>query len=230
MDLNSVVQPLLTDMYQVTMAYVYWKSGKLNDRAVFDLFFRKNPFQGEFTIFAGLGDCLKFIENFRYTKSDIAYLKTILPAHIEGEFYQYLLAITPTDLTIYAIDEGTVVFPKIPLIRIEGPLILVQLLETTLLTLVNFASLMATNAARYRLAAGSDKQLLEFGLRRAQGPDGGLSASKYAYMGGFDATSNLLAGKMYNIPVSGTHAHSFITSFTGKFFFCLSNIIFHGLY
>lgn len=216
MDLNSVVQPLLTDMYQVTMAYVYWKSGKLNDTAVFDLFFRKNPFHGEFTIFAGLSDCLTFVENFHYSKSDIAYLKSILPPHTEKEFFDYLINISPNDLTIYAIEEGTVVFPKIPLIRVEGPLILVQLLETTLLTLVNFASLITTNAARYRLASGNNKKLLEFGLRRAQGPDGGLSASKYAYMGGFNATSNMLAGKMFNIPVSGTHAHSFITSFTGK--------------
>lgn len=211
-----MVQPLLTDMYQVTMAYVYWKSGKLNDTAVFDLFFRKNPFHGEFTIFAGLGDCLAFIENFHYSKSDIAYLQSILPPQTESEFFDYLLNISSKDLTIYALDEGTIVFPKIPLIRLEGPLILVQLLETTLLTLVNFASLVTTNAARYRLAAGDNKKLLEFGLRRAQGPDGGLSASKYAYIGGFDATSNLLAGKMFKIPVAGTHAHSFITSFTGK--------------
>lgn len=214
---NNVIQPLLTDMYEITMAYVYWKNGKLNDSATFDLFFRKNPFHGEFTIFAGLNECLKFIQSFRYSHGDIEYLRRVMPPGTEPEFFDYLSKIDMNQVSVYAIDEGTVVFPKIPLIRIEGPLILGQLLETTLLTLVNYASLMATNAARYRLAAGDGVRLLEFGLRRAQGPDGGLSSSKYAYIGGFDCTSNLLAGKLYDIPVGGTHAHSFITSFIGKF-------------
>ncbi|XP_043264250.1 nicotinate phosphoribosyltransferase isoform X4 [Colletes gigas] len=212
---NCVVQPLLTDLYQITMAYAYWKSGKMNDRAVFDLYFRKNPFQGEFTIFAGLEECIKFLEKFRYSSSDIKYLKSTMPLSVDQRFFEYLKDLTPKDVTIYAIEEGSVVFPRIPLLRVEGPLIMVQLLETTLLTLVNYASLMATNAARYRMVAGKNITLLEFGLRRAQGPDGGLSASKYSYIGGFDGTSNVLAGKLYNIPVSGTHAHAYITSFTG---------------
>ncbi|XP_047529169.1 nicotinate phosphoribosyltransferase isoform X2 [Vanessa atalanta] len=211
---NGIVQPLLTDLYQITMAYAYWKSGKVNDTAVFDLFFRTNPFQGEFTIFAGLEECLKFLENFHYSDSDIEYLKQTLPATIEHEFYDYLKDLTCKDIKLSAIEEGSVVFPRVPLLRVEGPLIIAQLLETTLLTLVNFASLMATNAARYRMVAGKHVSLLEFGLRRAQGPDGGLSASKYAYVGGFDGTSNVLAGKMFNIPVKGTHAHSFVTSFS----------------
>lgn len=210
---NRVVQPLLTDLYQITMAYAYWKSGKTKDKAVFDLFFRQNPFQGEFTIFAGLEECLKFLQNFHYSDSDISYLKQTLPSSIEEEFFVFLRHLTVNDVTVYAIEEGSVVFPRVPLMRIEGPLIIVQLLETTLLTLVNYASLMATNAARYRMAAGKNVKLLEFGLRRAQGPDGGLSASKYSYVGGFDGTSNVLAGKMYNIPVRGTHAHAYITSF-----------------
>ncbi|XP_013176959.1 PREDICTED: nicotinate phosphoribosyltransferase 2 isoform X2 [Papilio xuthus] len=211
---NGIVQPLLTDLYQITMAYAYWKSGKVNDVAVFDLFFRTNPFQGEFTIFAGLEECLKFLENFHYSDSDIDYLMQTLPDNIEPEFYAYLKDLTCKDIKLSAIEEGSVVFPRVPLLRIEGPLIVAQLLETTLLTLVNFASLMATNAARYRMVAGKNVSLLEFGLRRAQGPDGGLSASKYAYVGGFDGTSNVLAGKMFNIPVKGTHAHSFVTSFS----------------
>lgn len=212
---NSVVQPLLTDLYQITMAYAYWKSGKMDDHAVFDLFFRTNPFQGEFTIFAGLEECLKFMENFHYSETDVEYLKHALPQGIEEEFFDYLSQLTAKDVTLYAIEEGSVAFPRIPLIKIAGPLIIVQLLETTLLTLVNYASLMATNAARYRMVAGRHINLLEFGLRRAQGPDGGLSASKYSYIGGFDGTSNVLAGKLFNIPVKGTHAHAYITSFTG---------------
>ncbi|XP_050077077.1 nicotinate phosphoribosyltransferase isoform X1 [Anopheles maculipalpis] len=212
---NSVVQPLLTDLYQITMAYAYWKSGKIDDHAVFDLFFRTNPFQGEFTIFAGLEECLKFLDSFHYSETDIEYLKHALPQGIEDEFFDYLSQLTAKDVTLYAIEEGSVAFPRVPLIKVAGPLIIVQLLETTLLTLVNYASLMATNAARYRMVAGKHIHLLEFGLRRAQGPDGGLSASKYSYIGGFDGTSNVLAGKLFNIPVKGTHAHAYITSFTG---------------
>lgn len=211
---NCVVQALLTDLYQITMAYAYWKSGKTKEHSVFNLFFRKNPFHGEFTIFAGLEECLKFVKNFRYSDTDITYLRSVLPDSVEPEFFEYLCNLTTEDVVIHAVDEGEVVFPRVPLIIVEGPLILCQLLETTLLTLVNFASLMATNAARYRMAAGKDIRLLEFGLRRSQGPDGGLSASKYAYMGGFDGTSNVLAGKLFNIPVNGTHAHAYVTSFS----------------
>uniref|UniRef100_A0A6A7G1C9 Nicotinate phosphoribosyltransferase n=2 Tax=Hirondellea gigas TaxID=1518452 RepID=A0A6A7G1C9_9CRUS len=211
---NGVVQPLLTDMYQINMAYAYWKSGKMADVAVFDLFFRKSPFGGEFTIFAGLDECIAFLQNFRYTKSDLEYLACVMDPGVEKPFFEYLSQLTTTDVTVMAIHEGSVVFPRVPLITLEGPLIVIQLLETTLLNLVNYASLLATNAARYRLAAGPHKQLLEFGLRRAQGPDGGLSASKYAYIGGFDGTSNVLAGKLYGIPVKGTHAHAFVSSYS----------------
>lgn len=121
------------------MAYAYWKSSKMDDQAVFDLFFRKNPFDGEFTIFAGLDECLKFLDNFRYSAGDIEYLKDTLPDGIEDEFFEYLAQLTAKDVILHAVDEGSVVFPRVPLMKIEGPLIIVQLLETTLLTLVNYA-------------------------------------------------------------------------------------------
>lgn len=210
---SNVIQPLLTDLYQISMAYAYWKSGKYQEDSVFDLYFRKNPFGGEYTIFAGLEECLKFIRDYRFNESDIEYLHECLPSYVEDGFYQYLKTLNMNDIRIYAVPEGTAVFPRIPLIRIEGPILKTQLLETTLLTLVNFASLVATNAARFRAAAGNNKELLEFGLRRAQGPDGGLSASKYCYLGGFDGTSNVLAGKLYGIPVKGTHAHAYVNSY-----------------
>ncbi|CAL1537521.1 unnamed protein product [Lymnaea stagnalis] len=210
---NGVVQALLTDLYQITMAYAYWKSEKMDDLSVFDLYFRKNPFQGEFTIFAGLEECVKLMQSFHFSESDIEYLKTALPPKTDPAFYDYLGSLSAKDITLSAVPEGEVVFPKVPLITITGPLAVVQLLETPLLNLVNYASLVATNAARFRMAAGPETTLLEFGLRRAQGPDGGLSASRYCYLGGFDGTSNVLAGKMFGIPVRGTHAHAFVTSF-----------------
>ena len=134
---------------------------------------------------------------------------------MEDEFFEYLLKIDASDIRVYAQKEGSVVFPRVPLLRLEGPLATVQLLETTLLCLVNYASLVATNAARHRLVAGEDVMLLEFGLRRAQGVDGGVSASRYAYLGGFDATSNVEAGRQFGIPIKGTHAHSYVQSHSG---------------
>ncbi|CAK8683996.1 nicotinate phosphoribosyltransferase-like [Clavelina lepadiformis] len=212
MPINNVVQPLLTDLYQITMAYAYWKSGKMEDQAVFDLFFRKNPFRGEFTVYAGLEECVKFLQNFHYSSSDIAYLRGTFPSIDEG-FWTYLSNIDASQVSLHSMPEGYIVFPKTPLLRVEGPLPVVQLLETTLLNLINYASLVATNAARFRIAVGNKIKLLEFGLRRAQGPDGALSASKYCYIGGFDGTSNVLAGKQFGIPVYGTHAHAFVSSF-----------------
>lgn len=159
---NSVVQPLLTgrwedqrharvpyakfltslsntDLYQITMAYGYWKAGKSDDWAVFDVFFRKNPFNGEFTIFAGLEECLKFLRDFRFSQSDLDYLKSILPPHVEQEFFEYLGTLNGDHITLLAVPEGYAVFPREPLMRLEGPLPVVQLLETALLNLVNYA-------------------------------------------------------------------------------------------
>eukprot|EP00112_Aurelia_sp_Birch-Aquarium-sp1_P023814 Seg725.5 transcript_id=Seg725.5/GoldUCD/mRNA.D3Y31 product="Nicotinate phosphoribosyltransferase" protein_id=Seg725.5/GoldUCD/D3Y31 len=210
---NGIVQALLTDLYQISMAYSYWESGKTHERAVFDLFFRTSPFQGEFTIFAGLQECISFLQKLKFTESDIEYLQSILPKTCRREFFDYLRHLSASEITLYAIPEGTVVFPRVPLLRVEGPLPVAQLVETSLLNLVNYASLVATNAARFRIAAGDEKKLLEFGLRRAQGPDGALSASKYCYIGGFDGTSNVLAGKKFGIPCKGTQAHAFVSSF-----------------
>eukprot|EP00771_Trimastix_marina_P000306 gnl/Trimastix_PCT/1327.p1 GENE.gnl/Trimastix_PCT/1327~~gnl/Trimastix_PCT/1327.p1 ORF type:complete len:517 (+),score=131.39 gnl/Trimastix_PCT/1327:138-1688(+) len=196
------------------MCYGYWKNRCHERHAVFDLFFRRNPFRGEFTVFAGLEEVLRLVKNFHFTESDIDYLKTVLP-HAEPAFFEWLSQVDCSQVTVYAMKEGTIAFPRVPLLTIEGPLAISQLLETPLLNLVNFASLMATNAARMRLAAGPTKRLMEFGLRRAQGPDGGMSASRYSFVGGFELTSNVQAGKMFGIGIAGTHAHSFVMSFEG---------------
>ncbi|XP_042454922.1 nicotinate phosphoribosyltransferase 1-like [Zingiber officinale] len=211
---NPMVTPLLTDLYQFTMAYAYWKAGKHRDQAVFDLYFRKNPFGGEYTVFAGLEECIRLLANFKLEDYEIAFLRSAMPTCEDG-FFDYLKEIDCAEVEVYAISEGSVVFPKIPLMRIEGPVAVVQLLETPFLNLVNYSSLVTTNAARHRFVSGKSKTLLEFGLRRAQGPDGGISASRYCYMGGFDATSNVEAGRLFGIPLRGTHSHAFVSSYIG---------------
>eukprot|EP00471_Norrisiella_sphaerica_P002460 CAMPEP_0184482570 /NCGR_PEP_ID=MMETSP0113_2-20130426/4139_1 /TAXON_ID=91329 /ORGANISM="Norrisiella sphaerica, Strain BC52" /LENGTH=503 /DNA_ID=CAMNT_0026862385 /DNA_START=301 /DNA_END=1809 /DNA_ORIENTATION=- len=193
------------------MAYAYWSIGKHEEHAVFDLFFRKNPFEGEFTIFAGLEECLKFVANFRFTKTMIGKMKKKFSW--PEQFWSWLGTLNAKGVKIYAMKEGSLCFPRCPLMRVEGPLAVCQLLETTLLCLVNYPSLICTNAARHRIAAGKDKILLEFGLRRAQGPDGAMSASRYAVMGGFNGTSNVAASIEFGLACRGTHAHSFVTSF-----------------
>jgi len=212
---NSLVTPLLTDMYQVTMCYAYWKANRHEEHSVFEMFFRKNPFKGEFTIFCGLEEVLRFMNSFSFSKSDIEYLESAIPG-LDPGFLQWLSTVDARGVTLYSVEEGSVVFPRLPVFRVEGPLGVCQLIETTLLNLTNFASLIATNAQRMRLAAGPDKSLLEFGLRRAQGPDGAMTASRYACVGGFDGTSNLLAGKLFSVDVKGTHAHAFVCSFRSK--------------
>ncbi|KAA0161189.1 hypothetical protein FNF28_05138 [Cafeteria roenbergensis] len=210
---SDLVTPMLTDMYQVTMVYAYWKSGHHNDSSVFDMFFRKNPFGGEYTVFAGSEEVVRFVQTFRFKPADIAYLRTVLPT-AEPAFFDFLGSLDASEVRMHSLPEGTIAFPRIPCIRVEGPLAVCQLLETTLLNLTNFASLMATNACRFRQAAGDDMTLVEFGLRRAQGPDGAISASRYSYIGGFDATSNLAAAMRHGITPKGTHAHSFVSAFT----------------
>ncbi len=210
---NPLVGPMLTDLYQLTMAYAYWKAGKADQHAVFDLFFRHCPFGGEFAVFAGLGEALALLDSFRFTEEDTAYIRHLLPL-AESRFFTWLKEVNCSQITMHAVREGEIVFARTPLLRVEGPLAVAQLLETGLLNCTNYATLVTTNAARFRLAAGPDAGLLEFGLRRAQGSDGGLSASRYAYMGGFDGTSNVLAGQLFGLPVRGTHAHAFVSSFS----------------
>ncbi|CAJ1059412.1 nicotinate phosphoribosyltransferase [Xyrichtys novacula] len=208
------VPPLLTDLYQFTMAYAYWRAGRHQEPAVFELFFRDNPFGGGFSLFAGLHDCLLFLRSFRFTDEDVEFLRSVLPPATDPAFFKFLRELDCSGVTLRSVPEGTVVFARVPLMEVTGPLAVVQLLETSLLCLVNYASLVCSNAARFRLAAGPKRKLLEMGLRRAQGPDGGLTASRYTYIGGFDLTSNVQAGFLFGIPVAGTMAHSYVTSFT----------------
>ncbi|MCE2983870.1 MAG: nicotinate phosphoribosyltransferase [Parachlamydia sp.] len=206
---------LLTDLYQLTMSYGYWKKGLDIKEGVFHLFFRRTPFQGGFAIAAGLEAVINFIEKFHFASSDLAYLETIEGPDgaplFSSPFLDYLAQLKFTG-DIWAVPEGTVVFPYEPLLRIQAPLIQCQILETPLLNLINFPTLIATKSARICIAAQGDP-VLEFGLRRAQGIDGALTASRAAYIGGCDSTSNVLAGKLFGIPLKGTHSHSWVMVF-----------------
>lgn len=209
---------LLTDLYQLTMAYGYWKNRYYHHDAVFHLFFRKNPFKGDFAIAAGLENVIDYLQNLKFSIEDIRYLQALRGADnqplFEEAFLNYLQRMAFT-CDVAAVPEGTIVFPHQPLLRIKGNLIQAQLIETALLTLVNFPILIATKAARIVNAAKGDT-VLEFGLRRAQGIDGGITASRAAYIGGCHATSNVLAGKLFGIPVKGTHAHSWVMCFENE--------------
>jgi nicotinate phosphoribosyltransferase len=202
---------LFTDFYSLTMAHGYWKR-KINQRAVFEMFFRRQPFGSGFSIFAGLEDLLDRIENFHYSEEDIAYLRELKV--FDDDFLDYLSHFRFTG-SLWAMDEGSAVFPQEPLIRVDSNLIECQILEGMLLNTVNFQSLIATKTARVYLASGRGF-LLEFGLRRAQGSDGAMSASRAAFIGGASGTSNTLAGKVYGIPALGTMAHAWIMSFPSE--------------
>jgi nicotinate phosphoribosyltransferase len=209
---------LLTDLYQLTMAYGYWKEGLRDKEAVFHLTFRHQPFGSGYTIACGLEDAIEYIENFRFYPDDLHYLEGLKDGEdkplLEPAFLDYLGELV-IDCDVDAVPEGTVVFPHEPLLRINGPLLQCQLVETTLLNIINFQTLIATKSARICLAA-QGAPVLEFGLRRAHGPDGGLAASRAAYIGGCAATSNVLAGKVFGIPVKGTHAHSWVMTFNSE--------------
>ncbi len=214
-DHHAPVPVMSTDLYQITMAYAYWRAGIAEMDACFHASFRRNPFAGGYAIACGLEQAVEYLAGIAFTDADVAYLGTLHGNDGEPLFSAEFLAwLTEFRFTcdVHAVPEGTVVFPREPLLRVTGPIAQCQIVETALLNIINFQTLVATKAARVCSAAQGDP-VLEFGLRRAQGPDGGLSASRAAYIGGCAGTSNVLAGQRYGIPVGGTHAHSWVMAF-----------------
>ena len=200
---------MLTDLYQLTMMYGYYRCGMSEKAAVFDLFFRKAPGGSSYAIAAGLEQAIDFINNLYFSDDDIAYLRTL---NLFDEEFLGMLEGFVFSGELYAVPEGTVVFPYEPIVRVKAPIIQAQLLETALLNLINHQTLIATKASRVVYAAEGDS-VLEFGLRRAQGPDAGIYGARAAIIGGCTSTSNVLTGEIYGIPVKGTHAHSWVMSF-----------------
>jgi nicotinate phosphoribosyltransferase len=215
-EVRSPASALFTDFYELTMAQGYWKqcreSGVERREAVFDVFFRHNPFSGGYSLFAGLEPLLHDLESLCFSGGDIAYLESL--GMFERGFLDYLSTFKFT-CEVWAVSEGEVVFPQAPLMRVRGNIVEAQLVEGLILNRLNFESLVATKAARTWRASNYGK-VMEFGLRRAQGPDGALSASRAAYIGGAMGTSNTLAGRLFGIPVMGTMAHSWIMSFPSE--------------
>ncbi len=215
-DLYKPSMALLTDLYQLTMAYGYWKQGVGRDKqACFCLTFRDNPFGGGYAVTCGQALAWQFVERFRFDPTDIEYLASLEGNDGEPLFEQEfleMLAGMQMEVDIHAMPEGTVAFAHEPIVRVTGPILQCQLLETPLLNMINFQTLIATKAARIVHAAGG-APVLEFGLRRCQGIDGGVSVGRASYVGGCPATSNVLAGKLFGVPVKGTHAHSWVMSF-----------------
>lgn len=203
---------LLTDLYQLTMMQGYFKN-PTNQIVVFDMFYRKNPCDGGYAIAAGLEQVIAYIKDLHFTYEDVQYLQSL--RIFDADFLEYLRSFHFTG-DIYAIPEGTVVFPREPLLKVVAPIMEAQLIETTILNIINHQSLIATKAARVCYAADGDG-VLEFGLRRAQGPDAGIFGARAAMIGGCVGTSNVLTGAMFQVPISGTHAHSWIMSFPDEY-------------
>ena len=203
---------LLTDLYELTMMQGYFKN-PTNQTVIFDMFYRTNPCGGAFAITAGLEQMIEYIENLKFTDEDIEYLRSL--NIFEEDFLEYLSNFRFTG-DIYAIPEGTVVFPREPLVKVVAPIMEAQLVETAILNIINHQSLIATKAARVCYAAKGDA-IMEFGLRRAQGPDAGIFGARAAIIGGCAGTSCVLTGKMFDVPVLGTHAHSWIMSFPDEY-------------
>ena len=213
----SLSYPLLTDLYQLTMAQGYYEAGRTHEQACFTMYFRDYPFAGGYAVACGMAQLAEMVDAYRFSDDDLAYLRTLEapgggPLFHEG-FLGYLADFS-LSCDIDAVLEGTPVFPYEPIVRVTGPIMECQLLETALLNCVNFQTLIATKAARVCLAAG-DAPVAEFGLRRAQGL-GGVWASRAAVVGGCASTSDVLAGRLFDIPVSGTHAHSWVMSFADE--------------
>jgi len=203
---------LFTDFYELTMAQGYWKRGVNEHRVVFDYFFRRQPFAGGYSVFAGLGTLLDALESFRFSQADLAYLETL--KIFDKGFLDYL-GNFKFDGEILSAREGELVFPQEPILRVDGDLVQAQIVEGLVLNTLNFQSLIATKSARLWLASEKGK-IMEFGLRRAQGSDGALSATRAAFIGGAYGTSNTLAGKVFGLPVLGTMAHSWVMSYTSE--------------
>ncbi|MFZ0447721.1 MAG: nicotinate phosphoribosyltransferase [Desulfatiglandaceae bacterium] len=201
-----------TDLYQLTMVGGYVREGKIDQWANFDYFFRKIPDDGGYCVCAGLADVIDYIRDLSFSREDLAYLDSL--DIFSKELLTYLENFKFTG-NLCAVPEGTVVFPHEPLIRVTAPLPEAQIIESTLLNVMNFQTLIATKGSRLRWAAHG-KPVIDFGLRRAHGPDGALMASRAAYIGGVEGTSNVLAGKLYGIPIRGTHAHSWVESFPSE--------------
>ena len=203
---------LLTDLYELTMMQGYFKN-PTNQTVIFDMFYRTNPCGGAFAITAGLEQMIEYIENLKFTDEDIEYLRSLNT--FEEDFLEYLSNFRLTG-DIYAIPEGTVVFPREPLVKVVAPIMEAQLVETAILNIINHQSLIATKASRVVFAAAGDG-IMEFGLRRAQGPDAGLYGARAAVIAGCVGTSCVLTGKLFDVPVMGTHAHSWIMSFPDEY-------------
>ena len=203
---------LLTDLYELTMMQGYFKN-PTNQTVIFDMFYRNNPCGGSFAIAAGLEQMIEYIENLRFTEEDIEYLRSL--DMFQEDFLDYLSTFHFTG-DIYAIPEGTVVFPREPIVKVIAPIMEAQLVETAILNIINHQSLIATKAARVCYAARGDG-VMEFGLRRAQGPDAGIYGARAAVIAGCVGTSNVLTGQMFHVPVLGTHAHSWIMSFPDEY-------------
>lgn len=200
---------LLTDLYQLTMLNGYFEKNIHEDIVVFDMFFRKNACKGGYTIVCGIEQLVDYINNLHFSDEDLKYLKSL--NLFSDKFLDFLRDFKFTG-DIYSVEEGTIMFPNEPIVTVKAPLYQAQLIETALLTIVNFQSLIATKASKVCYAAQGDP-VLEFGLRRAQGPDAGIYGARAAVIGGCKATANVLAGKMFDIPVAGTQAHSWIQKF-----------------